>query len=298
MKKVIITGISGFVGQNVSKYLSGFYDVIGVGRNERVNYENFSEINYDSIIHLAGKAHDLKNVSKPNEYYQVNFELTKKIYDSFLASQAQTFIFVSSVKAVADEVDGVLIESSTPNPQTHYGKSKLLAENYILENIKPNKRVIILRPCIIHGEGNKGNLNLLFNIVKKGIPYPLGAFENKRSFLTITNLCFVIKEILDNEIIIAEVFNVSDDDAISTNELIELINIALGKEVPILKVPKKIILAIAKIGDTLKLPLTSEKLHKLTNNYVVSNKKILKFINKKLPHSTKDGLLKTFSTYK
>ena len=298
MKKVIITGISGFVGQNVSKYLSGFYDVIGVGRNERVNYENFSEINYDSIIHLAGKAHDLKNVSKPDEYYQVNFELTKKIYDSFLASQAQTFIFVSSVKAVADEVVGVLVESSTPNPQTHYGKSKLLAENYILGNIKPNKRVIVLRPCIIHGEGNKGNLNLLFNIVNKGIPYPLGAFENKRSFLTITNLCFVIKEILDNENIISEVFNVSDDDAISTNELIELINIALGKEVPILKVSKKIILAIAKIGDTLKLPLTSEKLHKLTNNYVVSNKKILKFINKKLPHSTKDGLLKTFSTYK
>jgi nucleoside-diphosphate-sugar epimerase len=298
MKKVIITGISGFVGQNLSKYLSGFYDVIGVGRNERVNYENFSKINYDAIIHLAGKAHDLKNVAKPDEYYQVNFELTRKIYDSFLASQAQTFIFISSVKAVADEVDGVLVESSTPNPQTHYGKSKLLAENYILENIKPNKRVIILRPCIIHGEGNKGNLNLLFNIVKKGIPYPLGAFENRRSFLTITNLCFVIKEILDNENIISEVFNVSDDDAISTNELIALINIALGKQVSILRIPKKIILAIAKIGDIFKLPLTTEKLNKLTDNYVVSNKKVLTFINKKLPYSTKNGLLKTFSTYK
>ena len=80
--------------------------------------------------------------------------------------------------------------------------------------------------------------------------------------------------------------------------MIALINIALGKQVFILRIPKKIILAIAKIGDTLKLPLTSEKLNKLTNNYVVSNKKLLKFINKKLPYSTKNGLLKTFSTYK
>lgn len=298
MKKVLITGISGFVGQNLNRYLRDFYEVIGVGRDAGVNYENFSEINYDSIIHLAGKAHDLKKVSKPEEYYQVNFELTKKIYNLFLASQARTFIFISSVKAVADEVDGVLVENSTPNPQTHYGKSKLLAENYILENIKPNKRIIILRPCIIHGEGNKGNLNLLFNIVKKGIPYPLGAFENKRSFLTISNLCFVIKEILDNEKIISEVFNVSDDDAISTNELIKLINIALDKEVPILRVPKIIVLVIAKIGDIFKLPLTTEKLTKLTDNYVVSNEKILTFINKKLPYSTRDGLVKTFSTYK
>lgn len=298
MKKVLITGISGFVGQNVHKYIQGFYEIIGVGRNEKVNYRNFSTLEYDTIIHLAGKAHDVKNVSKPEEYYEVNYRLTQKIYDSFLTSNAQTFIFISSVKAVADEVNGVLTENVTPNPQTHYGKSKLLAENYILENALPNKRIFILRPCIIHGEGNKGNLSLLYSIIKKGIPYPLGAFENKRSFLTVENLCFIINEIIANKNIKGGVFNVSDSEAISTNELISLINIALHKKVPIFKISRKVIKFTAKIGDILKLPLNSDRLDKLTNDYVVSNEKILSFINKELPYRTRDGLLKTLSTFK
>lgn len=298
MRKLIITGASGFVGQNLSKYLNGYYHIVGVGRNEKVNYDNFTNVPCEAIIHLAGKAHDLRNVSKPEEYYQVNFELTKRIYESFLNSNAQTFIFLSSVKAVADEVEVVLTEDMIPNPKTHYGKSKLLAENYILENLKPNKKVIILRPCIIHGEGNKGNLSLLFNIVKKGIPYPLGAYENVRSYLTVTNLCFVIKEILENNSIKSGIYNVADDEAISTNKLVMLINIALGKNVRIIKMPKGLVKVMAKIGDILHLPLNSDRLDKLTNNYEVSNKKICNSINQRLPFSTKDGLLKTFSTFK
>lgn len=298
MRKLIITGASGFVGQNLSKYLNDYYHIVCVGRNEKVNYNNFTNVHCEGIIHLAGKAHDLRNVSKPEEYYQVNFELTKKIYDSFLNSDAQTFIFLSSVKAAADEVEGILTEDMIPNPQTHYGKSKLLAENYILENLKPNKRVIILRPCIIHGEGNKGNLSLLFSIVKKGIPYPLGTYENVRSYLTVTNLCFVIKEILENNSIKSGIYNVADDEAISTNELVMLINIALGKNVRIIKMPKGLVKVMAKIGDILHLPLNSDRLDKLTNNYEVSNKKICNSINQRFPFSTKDGLLKTFSTFK
>ncbi len=297
MRKLIITGASGFVGQNLCKYLNDSYHIIGIGRNEKVNYDNFMKVRCEAIIHLAGKAHDLKNVSKPEEYYQANFDLTKRIYDAFLNSDAQTFVFLSSVKAVADEVKVVLTEGVIPNPQTHYGKSKLLAENYILENLSPNKRVFILRPCIIHGEGNKGNLNLLFSIVKKGIPYPLGAYENVRSYLTITNLCFVIKGILENNSIKSGIYNVADDDAISTKELVMLINKALGKNVRIIKMPKGFVKVIAKIGDILHLPLNSDRLDKLTNNYEVSNKKICDSINQRLPFSTKDGLLKTFSTF-
>lgn len=298
MKKVLITGISGFVGQNLSKYLQDSYEIIGVGRNRGVNYDNFSMVNNDIVIHLAGKAHDLKSVTDPEEYYKINFELTKKIYDSFNSSYAHTFFFISSVKAVADDVKDTLTEKFIPSPKTHYGKSKLLAEKYILANIQPNKRVFILRPCIIHGEGNKGNLNLLYDIVKKGFPYPLGAFDNKRSFLTIENFCFIIKELLDNEKIPSGVFNVSDDEPISTNELINLINMSLNRRKHIMKIPKKIIWAIAKVGDIFRLPLNSDRLDKLTNNYVVSNEKIRCMLNKRLPYTTKEGLLKTFLSFK
>ena len=118
---------------------------------------------------------------------------------------------MSSVKAVADEVVGVLDESVIPSPVTAYGKSKLAAEKYLLSQ-KPSKgkRVYILRPCMIHGPGNKGNLNLLYNFVKKGIPYPFGSFENKRSFVSIDNLCFVIKELIENKNITSGVYNISD----------------------------------------------------------------------------------------
>lgn len=298
MKKLIITGISGFVGQNLSIYLKDFYEIIGVGRSQKVTYHNFDKIEYNAIVHLAGKAHDLKNVSKTEDYYQINFELTKKVYDSFLMSKAQTFIFISSVKAVADKVEGILTEEVIPNPQTHYGKSKLLAENYILQNASPDKRIFILRPSIMHGEGNKGNLNLLFNIVKKGIPYPLGAYDNQRSFLNIKNFCFFIKEILENEDIKSGIFNLADNEAISTNELIDIMNIALNKKVPILRIPQNIVNFIAKIGDILKFPLNTERLNKLTDNYEVSNKKICSLVKKGLPYSTKEGLLNTFSTFK
>jgi nucleoside-diphosphate-sugar epimerase len=115
------------------------------------------------------------------------------LYDQFLQSKAKKFIYISCVKAAADTVDGVLTEDVLPNPVTAYGKSKLMAENYISANIPADKQVYILRSCMIHGPGNKGNLNLLHGIVKKGISYPFGAFKNVRSFLSIENICFVIK---------------------------------------------------------------------------------------------------------
>jgi nucleoside-diphosphate-sugar epimerase len=249
-------------------------------------------------VHLAGKAHDLKNVTDPSDYYTVNTELTKKIYDRFIVSDAKVFITLSSVKAVADELDIVLTEEHIPNPITHYGKSKLLAEEYILsKEIPAGKRVYILRPCMIHGPGNKGNLNLLFKIVKKGIPWPLGGFENKRSFCSIDNLCFIINELIENDQIPSGIYNVADDEPLSTNELIRLISKSIGKKATIWNMPKSLIIGLAKIGNVLKLPLNTERLDKLTETYIVSNQKIKKTINKSLPISSTDGLLKTLNSF-
>ena len=173
MSSIFITGTSGFVGSNLKGFLDASYIISEFNRKKELNF------NANAVIHLAGKAHDLKNTSTPDEYYQVNTELTKKVFDAFLASEAQLFITLSSVKAVADEVESALTEEYIPNPITHYGKSKLLAEQYILsKEIPKGKRVYILRPCMIHGPGNKGNLNLLFSLISKGLPWPLGAFDN------------------------------------------------------------------------------------------------------------------------
>lgn len=289
--KIFITGASGFVGKNVMGSLALTHEFHVFDR------ENFN-IESDVVLHLAGKAHDLKKVSEPNEYYAVNTELSKRVFDAFLKSTASTFIFMSSVKASADAVEGILTEEVLPNPQTHYGKSKLLAEEYILSHAIPDgKRVYILRPCMIHGPGNKGNLNLLFEVVRRGIPWPLGAFSNHRSFCSIDNLVFVIQELIDRKDIPSGIYQVADDESLSTNELIQLMAQSAGKQASIWNLPKAIISRMAQLGDWIHLPLNSERLTKLTESYVVSNEKITQAIEKKMPLSSREGILKTLTSF-
>ena len=297
MSKISITGATGFVGTNLQNYLKSLHEIVPISVRYIPNQK--FEIKEDVVIHLAGKAHDLKKVSQPKDYYDANYELTKQLFDGFLNSKATVFIFMSTVKAVADEVKGILSENVIPNPKTHYGIAKHQAEKYILSHELPQgKRVYILRPCMIHGPGNKGNLNLLYQLVAKGLPWPLGAFENQRSFLSVENLCFVIKELLENESIPSGAYQVADNESLSTNELIQLLGESLDKKSAIWKIPSSLIKGVAKLGDSLYLPLNFERLQKLTESYVVSNHKIIVAIGKELPIQAKEGLLLTCKSFK
>ena len=290
--KIYLTGSTGFVGTNLVSYFGSEVIFSKYEKGEGI------KICENVVIHLAGKAHDLQNVISSKDYYEVNTKLAREVFDAFLASKAKIFIILSSVKAVADEVQEELTEETTPNPKTHYGKSKLLAEDYILSKIIPkDKRVYILRPCMIHGQGNKGNLNLLYKVVSKGIPWPLGAFNNKRSFCSIDNLLFVINEMITREDIPSGVYNVADDSPLSTKEIVIFIAKSKNRNSRIWKVSKKVINTLAKLGDILHLPLNTERLDKLTQNYVVSNRKLLNAIGKDLPVKSKDGMRKTFSSF-
>ena len=289
---IFITGSSGFVGNSILNYF---------GSDSFIQYKRgdvFKIGSASTVIHLAGKAHDLKNNSKSGEYFKANTELTQKVFDAFLTSDAKVFITLSSVKAVADEFEGELIEEVLPNPITHYGKSKLLAEQYISsKEIPEGKRVYVLRPCMIHGPGNKGNLNLLFKVVSKNIPWPLGSFENKRSFCSIDNLIFIFRELIEREDIPSGIYNVADDEPLSTNELISFIAHSQNRKPKLLKISKDLIEFLAAIGDKINLSLNTERLKKLTSSYVVSNAKIKLAIGKPLPVSCRVGLLRTFESF-
>jgi nucleoside-diphosphate-sugar epimerase len=243
---------------------------------------------------------------------------------------------------VADSVSGdQLTEESLQNPQTPYGKSKLEAEKYILEEWEkwrkdreterrrdgeterggegetkerrdgeterldekcteeaPNdKKVYILRPCMIHGPGNKGNLNLLFNIQQKGLPWPLGAFENRRSFCSIDNVSFVIQQLIEKDIE-SGIYQIADDEALSTNRIITLMAESQNKKAKIWHIPVQLIKTIARTGDFLHLPLNSERLRKLTESYIVSNQKIKNVCNiEKMPVPAHEGFIKTFKSF-
>lgn len=366
---ILLTGAFGFVGTNLSiafktslRYRLIAIDIADADHHLFDEFQSWNDLEMvewsqvDTIIHLAGKAHDTKNTSLEQEYFDINVGLTQKIFQQFLKSSARKFIFFSSVKAVADSVtEEQLTEYVTPNPQSPYGKSKLEAEKYILDELEKwrvgegekvrreerengnnateqlhgytsesecekerteeglnggrlhdftnegehnEKKVYILRPCMIHGPGNKGNLNLLYKISQNGYPWPLGAFENKRSFCSIDNVLFVIQQLIEKDIE-PGIYQVADDEALSTNEVIRLMAVSQHKQARIWNLPVNSIITIAKVGDYLHLPLNSERLKKLTESYVVSNQKIKKALGiEGMPVSAEAGFIKTFESFK
>lgn len=308
--KILITGVHGFVGSNLVAYLSKDNEIYGLDiiapeRTGVIKTYSWDDLDagavtdVDAIIHLAGKAHDTKNQAATEVYFKVNTDLTKKVFDYFLHSKAQKFVFFSTAKAAADKVDGVLTEEVVPAPVGPYGESKIAAEKYILGHQGlTDKQIYIFRPCMIHGPGNKGNLNLLYNVVRKGIPWPLGAFENRRTFTSIENICFAVNGVLTKDVP-SGIYNMGDDEALSTNELIEEICKSLGKKAHIWKLPKGLMNGVAKVGGWLHLPLDPERLRKLTENYVSSNAKIKAALGvERMPVDAREGLRTTLVSFK
>lgn len=306
--RILITGVHGFVGSNLVSYLTSNNEIYGLdilapekeGVIKTYSWEDLDSgrvVDVDAIVHLAGKAHDTKNKAAVDVYFKVNTGLTQKIYDYYLKSSAKKFVFFSTAKAAADKVDGILTEDVLPSPVGPYGESKIKAEEYILSHMPADKYVYIFRPCMIHGPGNKGNLNLLYNVVKKGIPWPLGAFENRRTFTSVENICFAVNGVLTKEVV-SGIYNMGDDEALSTNELIEEICKSLGKKALIWKLPKGLMAGVAKIGGALHLPLNPDRLQKLTENYVSSNEKIKKALGvEKMPVDAREGLKVTLESF-
>ncbi|MBQ6198496.1 MAG: NAD-dependent epimerase/dehydratase family protein [Bacteroidales bacterium] len=314
--KILITGIHGFVGSNLVRYLAPQNEIYGLDiiapeKEGVVKTYSWNDLDtsvvpdVDAIIHLAGKAHDTKNKTLSDVYFKVNRDLTIKVFDYFCKHPlSKKFIFFSTAKAAADKVNGILTEDVTPAPVGPYGESKIAAEQYILNSLKNrpdcfvDKQVYIFRPCMIHGPGNKGNLNLLYKVVRKGIPWPLGAFENRRTFTSIENICFAVNGVLTKDVP-SGIYNMGDDEALSTNELIEEICKSLGKKAHIWKLPKGLMNGVAKVGGWLHLPLNPERLRKLTESYISSNAKIKKALGvEKMPVDARQGLKVTLDSFK
>ena len=306
---ILITGIHGFMGSNLVAYLKGRHtiyglDIVAPEKEGVVRTFSWDDMDagklpeVDAIVHLAGKAHDTKNKSAAEVYFKVNTGLTEKVYDYFLKSSAKKFVFFSTAKAAADRVEGVLTEDVVPSPVGPYGESKIKAEEYIQAHLSDEKQVYILRPCMIHGPGNKGNLNLLYGVVSKGIPWPLGSFENRRTFTSVGNICFAVEGLLTKDVA-SGIYNMGDDEALSTNELIEEICGSLGKKSHIWKLPKGLMTGMARVGGWLHLPLNPDRLQKLTENYISSNEKIKKALGvDRMPVDAREGLRLTLNSFK
>ena len=286
--RILISGAYGFVGTNLSQYLvSKGHECVALdiakgsvtAYSEFYTWDDLGKIDWtsiDAVVHLAGKAHDTKNVAKPQTYFDINVGLTQKLFTA-CCDKVKMFVYFSSIKAV----DG----------DTPYAQSKREAEKWL------NGRAVVLEPAMIHGPGNKGNLNLLFAVVKHGIPWPLAAFENRRSFTSIGNICAVVEELCKG-VARKGIYPMCDDEPVSTNRLIELIAESRGKSARLWRLPKGLMRFAAKVGDIFHLPLNTERLGKLTENSVVDNSKIKVALGwDRMPIRAEEGLRNTLKSF-
>lgn len=296
MSNFIVIGASGFIGQNFLKELK---EARGISLRDRGWRNAFDSATI--VINLVGKAHDHKGDAGEQDYYYANFELAKQVFQEFLRSPAQIFIHISSLAAL-EEFESLepLSENHSCNPVSWYGQSKRAAEEWLVEQELPcDKKLIILRPPMVHGPGDKGNLGLLYRLIAKGIPYPLSSFDNRRSFISIDNFIFFIKQIIEKQgKLESGIYHIADNEPISTEEIIEIIKNVTGKNVPNVALPKFIVKGMAKIGDVVPIPLNSKRLKKMTSDLLVSNAKIKQALNiDKLPLTAKQGLEKTIRSF-
>ncbi|WP_274476224.1 NAD-dependent epimerase/dehydratase family protein [Mangrovimonas aestuarii] len=292
---VLVAGHSGFLGTHLTRALGSVFTIQKVSLRDNA-WEKTTE-NTDVYINLIGKAHDHNKTGNLKDYHNSNVASTKALYRSFLKSKATLFIQVSSIAAVEEiESEEPITELSTCHPISFYGKTKKQAENWLLNHTPNNqKKLIILRPVMVHGENDKGNLKLLYKLISKGVPYPFMKFNNKRSLLAVENFNFIVKQIiLNQEKIPSGIYNLCDDEAIATKEIILAIERVTHKKVLKLGLPRLLVIKGSKLLDVVHLQVNSTQIKKLTSNLVVSNEKLKQALGvANLPINALEGIIKT-----
>jgi len=233
---VIVTGASGFIGANLLEALQPA--ALAISLRDSGWPKKLASRRSAAIIHLAGYAHAR---CSEEDMRRVNVGGTKALAEEAVRYGVKRFIFLSSIQAIAkNTANNRSVNTNTSAiPQGAYGSSKLEAEQ-LLRGISMESRmeVVIIRPPLVYGPGVKANFRNLLGLVAKGLPIPLAAMDqNRRGFVAVSNLVDLILLCLENPAAANETFHVSDDEDISTAELLRRMGKALGKPVRNLPVP-------------------------------------------------------------
>ncbi|WP_419770618.1 MAG: NAD-dependent epimerase/dehydratase family protein [Candidatus Marinarcus sp.] len=242
MKKILVTGANGFIGGYfIDKYKSKYNIQKFSFLNDDV--ENLHIEDVDIIIHLSALVHQINEVSV-QEYDRVNVVQTLYLAKRAKENGVKQFVFISTIAVYSGELEK-LDENSYCDPITYYGKSKLKAEQELLKLNDETFIVSIIRPPMVYGNNAPGNIDLLVKLVKKALIIPLGRITNKRSFVYVGNLSYLINEVIEQQH--NGIFLASDDKPLSTTMLIELIAKNLDKKIYLTKIPFfEILLKMAK----------------------------------------------------
>ncbi|MFN7513128.1 NAD-dependent epimerase/dehydratase family protein [Microcystis sp.] len=321
MKTILVTGATGFIGchllpvlhqqgwqttaavrDDFRQPLSIPIKTIKVGEIDDMTDWQEALLGIDTVIHLAGRAHILhETISNPEAaFIKVNTKGTINLVKQSLKAGVKHFIFVSSIHAMAAESDDILNENSSCHPDSPYGRSKLQAEQALIQLAKDSDMTwTILRPTLVYGLGNRANMDRLMKLIKRGLPLPFGAIKNRRSFVFVGNLVAAIITCLDHPNAANQIFLISDNQAVSTPQLIRLIAQQIQQPCQLLPVPTTLLRFLGYLGDTIEsitgknLPFNSYNIDRLLGSLAVDSSYIQKTLDWQPPFTLEQGLAQT-----
>ena len=319
MKKILITGASGFIGQSLIKNFSKFDKPIrGTVRsnaslfsnteieyvsvkdiNNKTNW-NESLINIDCVIHCAGRAHNMKIKNEQDHqkiYRSINVDGTKQLAEQAAKAKIRRLIFLSSIKVNGEntanyDIDKTLNEKNIifshkdlANPQDTYAESKLEAEKALWKiSSKTGLEVVVIRLPLVYGYGAKGNLARLIKLIKLGIPLPLSLAKNQRSMVGIDNLVDLLTCCIDHPEAGGKTFLASDGKDLSTPELIKLIALSMGKKAKLFPLPIFMLKFLALVFGR------SEEINRFVGSLRVDNSYTKEILSWAPPISVEEGV--------
>lgn len=322
MKSALITGATGFVASHLIPYLNkqGWQIIVATRRcypsgrfpstvasvaiGEIDSHTNWREIfsGIDTVIHLAARAHIIHdNIPNPeDEFFKTNTSGTANLVKQSIQTGVKHFVFISSIGAMATLSNQPLSENSPCQPDTPYGRSKLQAEQALISLAsQSNMTWTILRPTLVYGPGNPGNMERLIKLIERGLPLPFGRIDNRRSFVYVGNLVDAIATCLTHPDARNQTFLVSDGQDLSTPELIRKIAHHLERPCHLLPVPPHLLRIAGHVGDTVEqltkrsLPLNTLTLDRLLGSLFIDSSYIRRTLNWQPPSTVDEGLSNT-----
>ncbi|MBP3372738.1 MAG: NAD-dependent epimerase/dehydratase family protein [Clostridia bacterium] len=227
MKRILIAGANSYIGESFERYMQAYaqyqvdtVDVIGDA------WKNYDFSLYDAVFCVAGIAHQKETTENAALYYQVNRDLAVELAKKAKQSGVDQFVFMSSMSVYGMD-EGIITPDTKPVPVSHYGKSKLQAEELLQGLGDDSFKVAMLRPPMVYGKACRGNFTLLLKLVQKSPVFP--AMQNERSMIYVENLCAFVRMVIDRQL--QGVFCPQNSAYMNTTHMARVMASALGKKV-------------------------------------------------------------------